>query len=140
MIKADKGGRAHKHHTKICAENSPSRSLGSIVKLYMCYAHLAFEQIIYIVHAKKNGKGKHRRCLATGDAPSRQEMHPLFHVYNHTVCLYIYIYIEEIGMRSSPTRSSVADGFGGQVGLRCLISRDRGLQHELLLNLGVLLE
>ena len=86
MIKKDKGGRAHKHHTKICAENSPSRSLGSIVKLYMCYAHLAFEQIIYIVHAKKNGKGKHRRCLATGDAPSRQEMHHcsmFIHMFNH---------------------------------------------------------
>ena len=31
---------------QIYAESSPSRSLGSIVKLYMCYAHSAFEQII----------------------------------------------------------------------------------------------
>ena len=89
---------------QIYAESSPSRSLGSIDKQFersgvppfatLLHAWFDRETIHvlctlslrtdYIIHAKENEKGKHRRCLATGDAPSRHEMLPLFLSLNTT--------------------------------------------------------
>ena len=41
MIMWDDGGRAHNHHTKVCAENSPSRSPSAIIKPCAMHTQLA---------------------------------------------------------------------------------------------------